>query len=106
MDWDGLHTAWVEAGFEPARFWDISLAEADREMRGAVNRWRREANERVALAWNIVALDRTKKLPKLESLMAKASHTRRKKSPEELLAAMKSIFLAFGGNPEELRETQ
>lgn len=96
-----MHTAWVAAGFYPARFWDISLREADREMRGAVNRQKWEANERMSLAWHIVALDRTKTLPKLDTLMIRRNEVRGKKSPEEMLLAMKSIFLAFGGDPAE-----
>lgn len=106
MDFDALHTAWVAAGFDPARFWEISLREADREMRGAVRRQEREANERMSLAWHVVALDRTKTLPKLETLMIRQGVPRQRKSPEELLLAMKSIFLAFGGDPNELRNTQ
>lgn len=106
MDFDALHTAWVAAGHDPARFWEISLREADREMRGAVRRQEREANERMSLAWHIVALDRTKTLPKLDTLMIRPANTNRKKSPEELLLAMKSIFLAFGGDAEELRNKQ
>lgn len=101
-----MHTAWVSAGLDPARFWEITLREADREMRGAVRRQEREANERMSLAWHMVALDRTKTLPKLDTLMIRSSTASRKKSPEELLLAMKSIFLAFGGDPEELRKTQ
>jgi hypothetical protein len=101
-----MHTAWVSAGLDPARFWEITLREADREMRGAVRRQEREANERMSLAWHMVALDRTKTLPKLDTLMIRPSTASRKKSPEELLLAMKSIFLAFGGDPEELRKTQ
>lgn len=74
-------------------------------MQGAVRRREREADERMSLAWHIVALDRTKKLPKLETLFVKQDRRRHRKSPEEMLAAMKSIFLAFGGDPEELRNT-
>lgn len=101
-----MHTAWVAAGFDPARFWEITLREADREMRGAMRRQEREANERMSLAWHTVALDRTKTLPKLDTLMIRSGTRGRKKSPEEMLLAMKSIFLAFGGDPEELRKTQ
>lgn len=75
-------------------------------MRGVVRRQEREANERMSLAWHVVALDRTKTLPKLDTLMIRHGEPRRKKSPEEMLVAMKSIFLAFGGDPEELRKTQ
>lgn len=74
-------------------------------MRGAIRRQEREANERMSLAWHIVALDRTKTLPKLETLLIRPGKAGQKKSPEELLLAMKSIFLAFGGDPKELRKS-
>lgn len=75
-------------------------------MRGTAKRQEREANERMSLAWHIVALDRTKTLPKLDTLLVRPSKKGRKKSPEELLLAMKSIFLAFGGDPNELRNPE
>jgi hypothetical protein len=103
-----LHIAWVSLGFDPERFWQITLREVDREMRGARKRLEREADERMSLAWHIVALDRTKKLPKLETLLIgnKGTRNSRRQTPEEHLVAMKSIFLAFGGNPEELKTLQ
>lgn len=97
----------MSAGFDPARFWDITPKEIDREMRGAMQRMEREADERMSLAWHIVALDRTKKLPKLETLMISGSRRRTKaQTPEEHIIAMKTIFLAFGGDPAELKTIQ
>lgn len=82
------------------------MREAEREMQ-AVSRMRtRETNERLWLAWHIVALDRTERLPKLETLLVRPEAPRRKQSPEEMLTAMKGIFLAFGGNPEQLKATE
>lgn len=78
------------------------MLEVDREFRAIGKVRERETNERIWLAWHIVALDRTDKLPSLESLLAKPEAPRRKQSPEEMLFAMKSIFLAFGGDPAEL----
>ena len=102
-----MHLNWVAAGLEPERFWQITPSEVDREMRGTRKRIEREADERMSLAWHIVALDRTKKLPKLETLLIGGKPgNRRRQSSDEHLVAMKSIFLAFGGNPEELRTLQ
>lgn len=80
----------------------ITPKELDREMRAALIGREREANERMSLAWHIVALDRTKKLPKLETLLTKVGSTPRKQTAEDHLVAMKTIFLAFGGDPKEL----
>lgn len=78
------------------------MREAERELRGFGRRIERETNERMWAAWHTVALDRTDKLPKLETLMIKSSAPRARQSGEHMLVAMKSIFLAFGGDPAEL----
>lgn len=97
----------MSLGFDAARFWHITPKELDREMRGARKRLEREADERMSLAWHIVALDRTKKLPKLETLLIGGKSPRGKaQTPEEHLVAMKTIFLAFGGDPAELKTIQ
>jgi hypothetical protein len=92
----------VSAGFQPSRFWEITPREAEREYKGLAKTREREANERLWLAWHTVALDRTDKLPKLETLLIKSSEPKRRQTGEEMLLAMKSIFLAFGGDPAEL----
>ena len=78
------------------------MREAEREMRGAARIRERETNERLWLAWHVVALDRTQKLPKLETLFIRSTAPKRKQSGAEMLAAMKGMFLAFGGDPKEL----
>lgn len=81
----------------------ITPREAEREMRGAQRRREQEADERMSLAWHVVALDRSKKLPKLEMLLISGRRKpSRRQTPEDHLIAMKTIFLAFGGDPEEL----
>lgn len=101
LGWDELHSVWLAAGLDPERFWHITVAEVDRELRATHERRLREHNERISLAWHIAALDRTKKLPKLESLVANNT-PQRKQTPQEMASALKTIFLAFGGNPAEL----
>jgi hypothetical protein len=77
-------------------------------MRAMGRRRQREADERMALAWHIVALDRTKRLPKLETLLSSGVRRQsgRRQTPEEHLIAMKTIFIAFGGDPAELKTIQ
>ena len=98
-----MHLAWVSAGFDPARFWQITMKEADREFRGALKRRQREADERMSLAWHIVALDRTERLPRLQDILSKPDTPKRAQTGPEMLAAMKGIFFAFGGDPEQLK---
>lgn len=75
-------------------------------MRGALRRREQEADERMSLAWHTVAFDRCRKLPKLETLLISRRKSFRRQTPEEHLIAMKTIFLAFGGDPEDLRTLQ
>ena len=93
----------MAAGFDAERFWRITLREVEREFRGVAKRGEREADERTWLAWHTVALDRTERLPKLQDLLTKPEPEKRKKSGEEMLLAMKGIFLAHGGNPDDLK---
>lgn len=93
-------------GLDPARFWALTMREVDREMTAAVKRREREGDERIWLAWHIVALDRTKKLPKLETLLSSGRRLSRPQTPEEHELALKAIFLAFGGDPKDLRTLQ
>lgn len=95
----------MEAGNDPARFWALTPREVDRVLHGVRNRLEREANERMSLAWHIVALARARKLPKLETLLTTGGQRRvqRKQTPEDHIVAMKTIFIAFGGDPAELK---
>jgi len=93
----------VSAGFDPERFWLITMKEVDREMRGAAKGRERRTDELIFLAWHTVALDRTKKLPNLQDVLSKQVPEKRRQSGEEMLAAMKGIFLAFGGDATELK---
>jgi hypothetical protein len=96
----------VSVGHDPARFWGLTMREAEREFRGTAKIRERETNERLWLAWHIVALDRTEKLPKLDTLMIKSAAPKPKQSGEQMLAMMKAMFLAFGGDATELRTEQ
>ena len=79
------------------------MREVDREFRATAKIRERETNDRLWLAWHIVALDRTEKLPKLETLMSQSGAPKSKPAGDQMLFAMKSIFLAFGGDPADLR---
>ena len=71
-------------------------------MRGAMRRCEREHDAQAWHTWHVVALDRTKKLPKLEKLLCSGKRPSRPQTPEEHELALKAIFLAFGGNRAEL----
>lgn len=104
-----MHSQWVTAGFDAARFWNITPREIDREMRAAMKRREIEADERMSMAWHIAAFTRVdhKKFPKLKDVLGRVSRgTPKPQSPDVQLANMKAMFLAFGGNPEDLKTLQ
>lgn len=60
-------------------FWRLTLREISVILAGETERRNRERDERMSLAWHIEALARTKKMPKLETLMSKANKSRSKR---------------------------
>lgn len=59
----------------------------------------REHNNRAWLAWHIGFLSRVnpKKFPKLEKLLYRARGGKKRQTPEEMLAIVKMITVAHGG---------
>jgi hypothetical protein len=66
-------------------------------MDGVNRRLEREHNDRAWLAWTTVALDRSQRLPKLQSLMVRPRH-RRQQSWQEQLALVRMINVTHGGS--------
>lgn len=93
--WVELHLQWVQAGCDPARFWEVTPREAAREMRGMAYRSRIEQDRIAWLAWHVEALARTKKLPPLKDMMTKKAR-RRSGEAEDPDILMANIKLAFG----------
>jgi hypothetical protein len=58
-------------GFDPESFWDQTFRTMAIAMHGKLRAARRELNQRAWLAWHIAALQRSKKLPRLKSMMTK-----------------------------------
>jgi hypothetical protein len=58
-------------GFDPESFWDQTIRTLSIAMYGKIRAARREHNQRAWLAWHIAALQRSKKLPKLKSMLAR-----------------------------------
>ena len=78
-----MHSAYIEAGFDPARFWDISPRETALEIQAATARIKREHKNRAWLAWHIAALGRIEKMPTLEKLMGEPEP---QQTDEEMIA--------------------
>jgi hypothetical protein len=60
---------YVSAGFDPARFWQLTPRLYAAEMAGARMRLEREAKDRIELSWMTANLSRAEKLPALHELL-------------------------------------
>ena len=87
-------------GLDPSRFWHLTPREASTIMKGASKRLIREQNQTAWLAWHIAALERAKKLPKLETLLIKPK--RKEDAPSAKDAAMvRGYFMALAMQAEK-----
>lgn len=93
-------------GLDPGRFWSLTPREISREFMAREKAVARATAENAWLAWHVAALTRAKKLPPLKKMIDGLTRPNRanRQSPEIQLAMMKSMFLAFGGDPQQLRE--
>lgn len=64
----------------------MTFRETDAVISGSAARFNREHDDRAWLAWHIEALHRTKRLPKLKTLMHNAKPAKRQQSMEEQIA--------------------
>ena len=71
-------------------FWELTLAEVSLVLDGETERLRREHNDRAWHAWHVAALGRAKKLPRLDTLLAKPQTTPRRQTWEEQMAVMQA----------------
>lgn len=60
----------MSAGFEPEAFWQQTPRLYLAAMRAVRGRLRREADQKIALAWHLAALMRQPKLPPLDKLLS------------------------------------
>jgi hypothetical protein len=87
IDWLSLQARWVGAGEDGERFWRLTLREVENILKGLVQRQTRYHNEIAWAAWHTAALQRSKKLPKLKSLMLTGDVApKRRQTVEEQIA--------------------
>lgn len=83
-----MHSAYIEAGFDPARFWEISPRETAREIQAATARLKREHKMRAWAVWHIAALSRVEEMPTLQKLIGE-------RVPEQTEDEMIAIATAY-----------
>ena len=76
---------------KPSEFWEMTPNEF---IIYCENHKKSNINDMLYLAWHIVALDRQKKLPKLQELIKPQTKTQ---SDEEMLNVIKSLNDIYGG---------
>lgn len=84
-------------GFEPDAFWDQTVRTITLAFQATTQRLEREHNERMSLAWHVAALSRTKKLPKLQTMLARSTVKRAPQSWQQQLEIAKMWTAVLGG---------
>lgn len=100
-----LHRVYVSHGLDPEGFWRITPREMVARLEGARRRLSAEQDGRAWLAWHVAALSRQTKLPDLSSMFTQ----QKKQEPqttEELRISVDQLFLAWGGDPEQLAQVR
>ena len=88
----------MSCGLDPARFWALTPRELSLHVAGARERFIRDHNELMGLAWHIASLGAfahhdPKKLPKLQTLLhSDKPASPRAPSADEQIAVLKGIF--------------
>ena len=86
-----MHSAYIEMGFDPARFWQISPRETAREIQAATARLLREHKNRAWLAWHIAVLGRIEKMPSLQKMMGEPEP---RQTEDEMIAIAQAFAAA------------
>lgn len=88
---------WVDAGFDPDAFWHQTPDTFGLVMNGVRKRLEREADNRVALAWQTGVFAATAQAGKLKPLKHYLRKSGQKQSADEMIAIMRD-FKARGAN--------
>jgi len=75
-------------------FWRLTYRETQAVIDGAANRFRREHDDRAWLAWHIEALHRSKRLPKLKTLMHNARPAKKRQQTVDEQIAIAQMWHA------------
>jgi hypothetical protein len=86
-----LLAAWRAAGQSPSHFWDLTLREISAILDGAAEQERRAHNDRAWLAWNIAALSRVHRLPKLSTLTVSRQKSKPRPRPRQTVEEQMAI---------------
>lgn len=82
---------WIEGGFDPDAFWHQTPDTFSLAMKAVRKRLEREADDRVALAWQSGVFAATAQTGKLKPLKHYLRRTGEKQSAQEMLAIMRTF---------------
>lgn len=87
---------------DPDRFWRLTIAEFSEMVDGYIRRQKNKRNELLYLAWHTAALIRQAELPALADLVQDEPKEPHEQTPEEMIAVLRLINAAYGGNVVEV----
>lgn len=85
-------------GVMPCDFWPMTPAELTYLIKAYNKRMKHEQEERITLTYLGAYWQRVKKMPKLTDVLGKQNEEKKKQTPEQMLAQIKKINAALGGN--------
>lgn len=85
-----------QAGIDPLMFWELTPYELSVSIGAFVEKTKREHEQQVVLAYLNAYWHRVKKMPNIKEVIG-GDAVKKKKTPEEMLAVVKSLNEAFGG---------
>lgn len=87
---------YIAAGFDPARFWEITPRLYALEMEGAALRRHRQAEDDRARAWMGAWLGRVEKFPAYDRFVPHRPPVPKRQSPEILQAMFSALAVTWG----------
>lgn len=97
----------AECGLSPAETLDLTPREFAAFLKGTTKVRLGEWKRGLWTAWHTSLFDRQKKLPRLQGVMDRMDkRTPKKQTPDQMLAAVKMITAAFGGEDKTLEKNK
>jgi len=98
-------------GMKPAEFWSLTPYETTQWFKAQAERnndlYKLEWNQTVFASWHTAAFQRSKHMPKYETMLKMIGiEVAKKQSPKEMLQIAEQLTLAMGGKPREEMEVK
>lgn len=85
-----------QAGIDPLLFWELTPHEVSVAIQAFAEKTKREQEQQIVTAYMNAYWHRVKKMPSIKEVLG-GKLQKKKKTPEEMLEAVKRLNEAFGG---------